>query len=209
MKQWSTVKRYCVFVMGMVFCALGISFVTRAGLGTSPVSGLPFVLSLITEISMGTFTFLFNMLFLILEAVIRRKLGLLQLLQIPMTFCFSFFIDCFMKIIPTRFGGPWIPSFVYLVIGCVIMAFGISLEVIADVIMLPAEALVRAIAQKTKIRFGNVKVCFDSTLTVLAMVVAMLAFHKLNGVREGTLFNALVVGQIVKLWRKLFEKAAK
>ena len=91
MKQWSTVKRYCVFVMGMVFCALGISFVTRAGLGTSPVSGLPFVLSLITEISMGTFTFLFNMLFLILEAVIRRKLGFLQLLQIPMTFCFSFF----------------------------------------------------------------------------------------------------------------------
>ena len=69
-----------------------------------------------------------------------------------------------MKIIPTRFGGPWFPSFVYLVIGCVIMAFGISLEVTADVIMLPAEALVRAIAQKTKIRFGNVKVCFDSTL---------------------------------------------
>ena len=114
-----------------------------------------------------------------------------------------------MKIIPTRFGGPWFPSFVYLVIGCVIMAFGISLEVTADVIMLPAEALVRAIAQKTKIRFGNVKVCFDSTLTILAMIVAMLAFHKLNGVREGTLFNALVVGQIVKLWRKLFEKAAK
>ena len=99
MKQWSTVKRYCVFVMGMVFCALGISFVTRAGLGTSPVSGLPFVLSLITEISMGTFTFLFNMLFLILEAVIRRKLGFLQLLQIPMTFCFSFFIDCHNTII--------------------------------------------------------------------------------------------------------------
>ena len=114
MNQWSMVKRYCVFVLGMVFCALGISFVTRAGLGTSPVSGLPFVLSLITEISMGTFTFLFNMLFLILEAVIRRKLGFLQLLQIPMTFCFSFFIDCFMKIIPTRFGGPWFPSFVYL-----------------------------------------------------------------------------------------------
>ena len=76
MNQWSMVKRYCVFVLGMVFCALGISFVTRAGLGTSPVSGLPFVLSLITEISMGTFTFLFNMLFLILEAVIRRKLGI-------------------------------------------------------------------------------------------------------------------------------------
>lgn len=206
MNVWSTVKRYCLFLLGMVLCALGITFVTRAGLGTSPVSGLPFVMSLITEISMGTFTFLFNMLFLVLEAVIRRKLGILQLLQIPMTFCFSFFIDCFMKIIPTRFGGPWGDSFVYLIVGCVIMALGISFEVIADVIMLPAEALVRAIAQATKIRFGSVKVCFDSTLTVIAMIVALFAFHKLNGVREGTLINAMLVGQIVKLWRKLFEE---
>ena len=206
MNTFSLIKRYCVFFLGMVFCALGISCVTRAGLGTSPVSGLPFVISLITGMSMGTFTFLFNMLFLLMEALIRRKIGILQLLQIPMTFCFSFFIDCFMKIIPTRFGGPWAPSFVYLITGCVIMALGISFEVVADVIMLPAEALVRAISQTTKIRFGNVKVAFDSTLTVIAMIVALLSFHKLNGVREGTLINALIVGQIVKLWRRLFEE---
>ena len=86
------------------------------------------------------------------------------------------------------------------------MALGISFEVVADVIMLPAEALVRAISQTTKIRFGNVKVAFDSTLTVIAMIVALLFFHKLNGVREGTLINALIVGQIVKLWRRLFEE---
>ena len=115
MNQWSMVKRYCVFVLGMVFCALGISFVTRAGLGTSPVSGLPFVLSLITEISMGTFTFLFNMLFLILEAVIRRKLGFLQLLQIPMTFCFSFFIDCFYEDHPDT---VWRSMVSFLCISC-------------------------------------------------------------------------------------------
>ena len=42
------------------------------------------------------------------------------------------------------------------------MAFVISLEVMADVIMLPAEALVRAISQTTGMKFGNVKVGFDS-----------------------------------------------
>ena len=195
----SVCKRYCLFLTGVILCATGIAFITRAGLGTSPV----------TPVSMGFFTFLFNMIFLICEALLRKRFSVEQALQIPITFFFSFCIDKAMAIIPTRFGGPWGDSFVYLVIGCIIMSLGISFEVIADVIMLPAEALVRAIAQKTKIRFGNVKVCFDSTLTILAMIVAMLAFHKLNGVREGTLFNALVVGQIVKLWRKLFEKAAK
>ena len=80
------------------------------------------------------------------------------------------------------------------------MAFVISLEVMADVIMLPAEALVRAISQTTGMKFGNVKVGFDSFLTVSAMVVALLAFHRLNGVREGTLINA-IKSLVLLCWR--------
>ena len=197
------IRRYALFLTGVILSATGIAFITRAGLGTSPVSGLPFVLSLITSISMGTYTFIFNMTFLMLEAILRRKFTIQQALQIPVTFFFGFCIDTAMGFIPTRFGGPWGPSFVYLVIGCIIMALGISFEVIADVIMLPAEALVRELSKKTGIRFGNVKVAFDSTLTILAMVVALIAFHKLNGVREGTLINAL------RLWRSLIEVPLK
>ena len=184
------IRRYALFLTGVILSATGIAFITRAGLGTSPVSGLPFVLSLITSISMGTYTFIFNMTFLMLEAILRRKFTIQQALQIPVTFFFGFCIDTAMGFIPTRFGGPWGPSFVYLVIGCIIMALGISFE-------------------KTGIRFGNVKVAFDSTLTILAMVVALIAFHKLNGVREGTLINALCVGQLVRLWRSLIEVPLK
>nr|WP_182433853.1 DUF6198 family protein [Clostridium sp. AM51-4] len=145
----SVCKRYCLFLTGVILCATGIAFITRAGLGTSPVSGLPFVLSLVTPVSMGFFTFLFNMIFLICEALLRKRFSVEQALQIPITFFFSFCIDKAMAIIPTRFGGPWGDSFVYLVIGCIIMSLGISFEVIADVIMLPAEAFVRALAKKT------------------------------------------------------------
>ena len=196
----SVCKRYCLFLTGVILCATGIAFITRAGLGTSPVSGLPFVLSLVTPVSMGFFTFLFNMIFLICEALLRKRFSVEQ------AFFFSFCIDKAMAIIPTRFGGPWGDSFVYLVIGCIIMSLGISFEVIADVIMLPAEAFVRALAKKTGFIFGNVKVGFDSTLTILAMILALICFHKLNGVREGTLINALVVGQLVKQWRRCIEK---
>ena len=201
------IRRYALFLTGVILSATGIAFITRAGLGTSPVSGLPFVLSLV--ISMGTFTFLFNMTFLVLEALLRKKFTIQQTFQIPITFFFSFCIDVAMRFIPTRFGGPWGPSFVYLVIGCIIMALGISFEVIADVIMLPAEAFVRELSKKAGIPFGNAKVAFDSTLTILAMVVALIAFHKLNGVREGTLINALCVGQLVRLWRSFLEAPLK
>ena len=110
------IRRYALFLTGVILSATGIAFITRAGLGTSPVSGLPFVLSLITSISMGTYTFLFNMTFLVLEAILRKKFTIQQALQIPVTFFFSFCIDKAMGLIPTRLGGPWGPYFDYLVI---------------------------------------------------------------------------------------------
>lgn len=199
-----TVRRYTMFLTGVLICATGIAFITRAGLGTSPISSIPFVLSLITppNLTMGMFTFAFNMLFLVCEALLRRRFTWLQALQIPATLLFSFCIDRAMDIIPTQYGHAYHMSALYLVVGCLVMALGISLEVMADVIMLPGEAFVRALSQKLQKEFGNVKVCFDSSLTLIAAVIALFAFHKLNGVREGTLVSALAVGQIVKFYTR-------
>lgn len=202
MNHKETLIRYLVFSAGAVICALGIGFITRAGLGTSPISGIPFVLSLITSPSMGVYTFIFNMLFLLGEALLRRRITAVWALQIPAALLFSFCIDIALALIPTRYGGPYLQSLLYLAIGCTIMAFGISLEVKANVIMLPGEALVRAISQKFNYQFGNVKVCFDTTLACSAAILALLSFHRLNGVREGTLISALAVGQLVKLFSR-------
>ncbi|WP_297719080.1 YitT family protein [Intestinimonas sp.] len=204
-----TLRRYLMFLAGAMICATGITFVTRAGLGTSPVSSIPFVLSLLTDQKlMGVFTFCFNMLFLVGEAALRRRFTRTQALQIPVTLFFSLCIDWAMAIIPSQYGGPCHWSILYLVIGCCVMALGISLEVMADVIMLPAEAFVRALSQKLRKEFGNVKVCFDSTLTLIAACIALAALHKLNGVGIGTLASALAVGQLVKLYSRLLRHAA-
>jgi len=191
-----------MFTAGVLTCAVGIAFITRAGLGTSPISSAPFVLSLITPLSMGVYTLSFNMLFLVCEALLRRRFTWRQALQIPATLIFSACIDASLSIIPTQYGGPYPLSLLYLAAGCVIMGLGVSLEVMADVIMLPGEALVRALSQRYGIEFGNVKICFDSSLTAVALVVALLAFHRLNGVREGTLVSAFAVGQLVKLFTR-------
>lgn len=206
MSAKTTAKRYLMFLCGVLVCATGIAFITRAGLGTSPISSIPFVFSLLTDPLhqkwLGLFTFGFNMLFLAGEAVLRRRFTWTQVLQIPMTLFFSFCIDRAMALIPSQYGGPYPMSLLFLVLGCLVMALGISLEVMADVIMLPGEAFVRALSQKLGRKFGNVKVCFDSSLTLLAVVIAFLTLGKLNGVREGTVVSALAVGQLVKFYGK-------
>ena len=87
-------------------------------------------------------------------------------------------------------------------VGCGLLGLGVTLEVLGDVIMLPGEALVRAISQKSHVPFHRVKVLFDSTLTLIAAVAALLAFGRLNGVKEGTLVAALAVGPLVNVYTR-------
>ena len=206
MNFYKNAKNYLIFSAGVLISSLGIGFITRAGLGTSPISGIPFILSLVTAPSMGVYTFCFNMLFVLGEALIRRRFSFMQAMQIPAALLFSLCIDAALFIIPTQYGGAYINSIIYLAIGCIVMALGISLEIRANVIMLPGEALVRAISQRFRYPFGNVKVIFDSTLTLIAVVLAFLFFHRLNGVREGTVFSALATGQIVTFFSFLQKK---
>lgn len=193
-------RRFAVFTAGVLICAVGIALITRAGLGTSPISSIPFVLSLLTPVSMGAYTLALNLFFLLCESLLARRFTLAQALQIPVTVLFSLCVDAALSLIPSRYGGPWTDSAVYLAAGCAIMSLGIYLEVLADVIMLPGEAFVRALSQRTGRGFGNVKVCFDSCLTAIAAAAALCAFGRLNGVGGGTVFSALAVGQLVKGW---------
>lgn len=200
MTRTETFRRFTIFTAGVLVCAVGIAFITRAGLGTSPISSIPFVLSLITPVSMGAYTLAFNLFFLLCESLLIGRFGVAQALQIPVTVLFSLCVDGALSLIPSQYGGSWMASTVYLVVGCVVMSLGIYLEVLADIIMLPGEAFVRALSQRIGKEFGNVKVCFDSSLTAIAAVIAWWAFRHLNGVGIGTVLSALVVGQLVKGW---------
>lgn len=155
------------------------------------------MLSLITPPSIGVYTFFFSLLFLVGEAVLRRSFSLEQALQIPFTLLFSACIDGFMR--PPSSTAP-IP---FRCSTCC-WDWGVMLEVCGGVTMLPGEALVRAVSQRSGIPFHRVKVVFDSALTLAAACVALLAFGRLNGVKEGTVAAALLVGQLVDLYQKRF-----
>lgn len=209
MDRTETFRRCAVFTAGVLVCAVGIAFVTRAGLGTSPISSIPFVLSLITPVSMGVYTLAFNLFFLLCESLLIGRFGAAQALQVPVTLLFSLCVDGALALIPSQYGGPWAASAAYLAIGCVVMSLGIYLEVAADIIMLPGEAFVRVLSRRIGREFGSVKVCFDSNLTAIAAVMALWAFGRLNGVGIGTLLCALAVGQLVKVWGRLRRRDQK
>lgn len=73
------------------------------------------------------------------------------------------------------------------------------MEVLADVVMLPGESFVRAIVLTWKTNFGTTKICFDVSMSVIAAILSFVFTGRLNGVREGTIIAALLVGFIARV----------
>ena len=195
-----TLKRYLIFLMGLFVNSLGVSLITKANLGTSPISSIPYVLSLNFPFTLGNFTIFFSIFLIVLQLIILRKnFKGEHILQIPVSIMFGYFIDLTMILFSWVNPEAYIMKIVYLLIGCLILGVGVYMEVLADVVMLPGESFVRAIVLTWKTNFGTTKICFDVSMSVIAAVLSFVFAGRLAGVREGTVIAALLVGFIARL----------
>lgn len=193
-------KRYLIFLVGLFVNSLGVSLITKANLGTSPISSIPYVLSLNFPFTLGNFTIFFSIFLIVLQLIILRKnFKLEHILQIPVSIIFGYFIDLTMILFYWVNPEAYIMKIVYLLMGCLILGVGVYMEVLADVVMLPGESFVRAIVLTWKTNFGTTKICFDVSMSVIAAVLSFVFAGRLAGVREGTVIAALLVGFIARL----------
>lgn len=199
------VLRTFVLLAGIMFIALGVALSRATGLGTSPISCIPAVVSFASAWTIGEFTMLLNTLFLVAQfLLLRRRFKPVQLLQLPFTLVFSAAIDLFVPLaecIPL----PNYPACLALLCGSTfVTALGVFLEVKASLIVLPGEGIVLALATVTHIEFPKCKVAFDTTNVVVGAIISLVSMGGFYGVREGTIIAAVVTGWIVKLYRHLF-----
>ena len=192
-------KRYLVFVIGLYFLAAGIVLIVRSALGTTPISSINYVLSLNSPLSLGTCTFLINMLLILGQFWIIRKNKTRQdtieiLLQLPFSFIFSAFIDFNMALTSNLHPDNYGISIALLLTGCMIQSIGVVLELKPKVAMMSAEAFVKYASRRYNKKFGKFKVCFDVTL---AVILSLLLSQCIEGVREGSLIAACITGYIV------------
>lgn len=195
------IERLVWFSAGILINSFGIVLITKGALGTSQISSIPYVLSLqLPSISFGMFSFIMNMVYIVLQALLlRRQFKPIQLLQIVVNVVFSASIDVFMAMLSFYALQQLFTRVLSAVAGCIVLAFGISVEVAPDLIMVPGEGIVAAISKVSGRRFGSVKVVFDVTLILIAALLSWLFFGNIVGVGVGTLLSAVSVGQFVNL----------
>jgi uncharacterized membrane protein YczE/cytidylate kinase len=196
-------KKCVVFVIGLFIMALGVALSIKANLGTSPISCLPFVYSLKFPLTIGMISILMHVVFILLQMVLLRKdYQLIQLLQLPVALAFGFFLDFAMFLVSGIHISNYLLQWMLCLMSCAIIAFGIYLEVKAKVTYLAGEGLSLAISKAFHKEFGKVKVGFDCTLVTIGIISSFLMLHNLQGIREGTIVAALLVGTIARFYSK-------
>ena len=199
------VRRYICFTISLFIMALGVAISTKSDLGTSPVSCVPYVLSLGLPLSMGVTTIIWNAVFLLVQIIFQRRDFMpFQVLQIATISVFGYFTDFALALVSWINVDTYIMRWVLCIISSMVIAIGVSLEVKSDVLMLAGEGTMTVISNKFGIEFGKVKTGFDCTQMLIGVALSLLMFGKLQGVREGTVAAAILVGVFVRFIYKNF-----
>ena len=204
--EWKKINRYIIYLISLFIISLGASLSIKANLGTSPLICLPYVCSLITNLSVGIVIFLFTILFIVIQiALLGKGFEKRQYLQLVIGFIFSFFVDFSLMIV--NFINPigYINQFLLLLFSCLVVAFGVLLEIQTEVVYLPADGVIVAISQVLKKEFPKVKPFVDTSMVIIAAVLSIVFLGYFAGVREGTIISALIIGPIVKILKKYFD----
>ncbi len=202
-------KGYIILMVGTFFMGLGIALTKCSELGVSTVSSVPNVLSIrFTEMSLGTWSTLFNCIMILAQVLILRKdFKAKYLLQIPVSIIFGWCTDFGVWIFSCIPATIYLTRLIFSVAGVVLLGYGIALTAISEKVMNPAEALVKVIADKLNKDFGNTKISFDVFCVALATSMSLVFFNfRIIGVREGTIIAMLGTGICVKFFIKIFKR---
>lgn len=194
-------RRIIWFCVGLAINSFGIALITRAGLGTSQISSVPYVLSLaFPQVSFSAMTFLVNLVFVAVQVVLLgRDFFPFQLLQIPANLAFSALLGLSMSALDWLAPASLVAQLALSALGCCILGFGVAVECAPALVFVPGEGIVHAISQVTGARLGTVKVIFDVTLVAVASALSLVFFHGLRGVGVGTAITMFLTGTVVNL----------
>ena len=129
------VRRYVYFVVGIFILSFGIALSTRADLGVSPVSSIPYALSFSLPSSMGQITIVIQLIYLIIEFIIlgKKNFNPINILQIGVVVLFGYFNDFSLMLVsgiqPEHYPVQWI----ICVVSMFLIALGVNIEVRAGV----------------------------------------------------------------------------
>lgn len=203
------IKNYILFIIGLFIASLGVAFSTKAGLGTSPVASVPYSVSLLSGLlTFGGWLNLWSVIQIFIQVILLRKncKPIEIIIQTILAFAYGYMTNFSVFLLSGINPGSYVSQFIYMIIGCFVLGFGIWLQLKGRVAMLPGEAMNRAISYVTGRKYENIKIFFDVFYIAISALIGIIFLGGLKGVREGSIIAAVAIGNIIKLYNYVWDK---
>lgn len=201
-------KRLVLYVLGLFFLTLGVSFSIQAGLGVSPVSSLAYALLLTTGLSIGITTVLSNILFIIIQVILNKRIDLKEfVLQLLISILFGFFMDATLFIVQL-FPTPetLVVRCVFLIISLFVVAVGLLGYFAAKLPLMPYDALTYVISQRFNLKFSKAKITGDLINVCISAGICLIFIQTFGSIGIGTLIAAYFIGKILGWLMKHYQQ---
>ena len=192
-----TVSKEITFILAMIIDAFAVDLLTQANLGISTLTSLSYVLSkIIPNTTLGTVNTIVQTSLLILLIIITKKPSPYYLLSFVVGAIFGIALDLFDPLISSFPNTSIITSFIYFIIGWILMSFAVALFVLSEMPNMPFDAFTKDLSKAKNIEFKTVKTSLDLIFVVLSLIFSLIFLKKIVGIGIGTLIMALFTGTI-------------
>lgn len=198
-------RRVFNYVFGLYLITLGVAFSIKSGLGSAPVSSIPYVMDLIWLINIGVATFIFHAFLVFIEwLLLRENFKRKHFFQVFVGVLFGVFTSfsvSLMNFVPQA--DSFLIALFMSVLSILFIALGLFFYVPTNLIPLSVEGVTQAIAIVTDRPFPRIKVYVDITIVLSALALSYGFLGQFGSVGLGTVLGALFIGTTVKFIHKL------
>ncbi|RKD28741.1 hypothetical protein BET01_09920 [Lacrimispora algidixylanolytica] len=196
-------QRIAIYVIGVLLLALGVVLNTKCFLGVSTTNSVPFVISKISTMSLGTACTVVYLADVLFQCIIYRKIKIKVILQFPFSFVFGWIVDFYNKFIIIT-NPNMTMKITLLVLAILCIAVGISMVVNMDFVPNPPDGGVQALSSITNLPFGRAKWLYDGIMLAITVVISMMTTGKIIGIGIGTVVAFFTIGNIIHFINKRF-----
>lgn len=209
MKKDHLVRRYTLFIIGLFVASLGVALSTKAGLGTSPVASVPYSVSLLSDaLSFGGWLNVWSVIQITVQVILlRSKCDPVEIvIQTILAFVYGYLTNFSCFLIKNLLVTTYYEQIMCMLLSCFVLGLGIWIQFKGQVAMLPGEAMNRAIGEVTGKKYENIKIFFDVAYILVSALIGVLLLGGLKGVREGSIVAAILIGNIIKIYNRMWDR---
>lgn len=203
MHRWSGET---ALLLAVLINSFGVVLMLYSGSGISAISSVPYALSeVLPQLSLGTWTYLFQGLLVLSLMILRKKFVPQYLFSFAVGFVFGRLLDIHELWIPILPDAVWL-RVLYFIVSYLLICFGIALSNRCGLPIVPTDLFPRELAQITGVGYSRIKIAFDTICLAVTVGITGIFLGQIKGLGVGTVLAAFTMGKTIGMMGKWLDR---